>query len=143
LAFQVFAQPGGRPLSEAVEEARLLPTLYLGVATLFAVGLASLGIGHDSPRGGGGSWAVLLSGLEFLLLAALYSRASRAIDWQAIRERRVGRGVRAVSRYVDELALHRIATALLERECATLNVRVQLFLLDPPAPGSVVVRAGQ
>jgi hypothetical protein len=141
LALQVFSTNADRPLTRSVQESGLLPTLYVGIATLFVTGLTLMNVGIGAPGGGAGSWAALVSGFEWVLLAALYARATRAIDWGEITKVRGRRNRRAVAAYVDKQALHRFAVVILQQQCSALGVRLQMFIGGRIEPNSIPIRA--
>jgi hypothetical protein len=91
-AFQaVSASRHNIKLYEFAEDVHLFPVFYVGVVGLIVDGLVLLGFGNGAPAGGAASWAVVVSGSTFPLLALLFTRTVRALDPDELHRRRLAR----------------------------------------------------
>jgi hypothetical protein len=135
-AFQTVSSRHNIKLYEFAEDVHLFPIFYVGVVGLIVDGLVLLGLGNGAPTGGAATWAVLISGSTFPLLAWLFANTVRALDPDELHRRRLARIREETYRAAEQETFERFARGLLERRCSEANVELHLFLAGPPPVGS-------
>ena len=123
-------------LYEFAEDVHLFPVFYVGVVGLIVDGLVLLGFGNGAPAGGAGSWAILVSGSAFPLLALLFTRTVRTLDPDELHRRRLVRIRAEAHRAAEQEIFERFSRDLLERRCSEAGVELHLFLAGSPPAGS-------
>jgi hypothetical protein len=108
---------------------------------LIVDGLVLLGFGNGAPAGGAASWAILVSGSAFPLLAMLFTNTIRALDPDELHRRRLARIREEAYRAAEEEIFERFARDLLERRCSEAGVELRLFLAGSPPTGAREVTA--
>ncbi len=141
-AFQAVSSSRYRiKLYEFAEDVHLFPVFYVGIVGLVVDGLVLLGFGNGAPAGGAASWAIIVSGSSFPLLALLFTNTVRALDPDELHRRRLVRMREEVSRAVEQEIFERIALNLLEHRCQAAGIEFRPFLSDSPSPGSKEITA--
>jgi biotin carboxyl carrier protein len=128
-------------LYEFAEDVHLFPVFYVGVVGLIVDGLVLLGFGNGAPAGGAASWAILVSGSAFPLLAWLFTRTVRALDPDELHRRRLARIREETYQAAEHEIFQRFAQDLLEQRCNEANVELHRFLLGSPPAGSKEIAA--
>lgn len=128
-------------LYEFAEDVHLFPIFYVGVVGLIVNGLVLLGLSNGAPAGGAASWAVLVSGSAFPLLAWLFARTVRALDPDELHRRRLVRIREETYRAAEQEIFERFARDLLERRCDEAGIELHLFLAGSPPAGSREITA--
>jgi hypothetical protein len=141
-AFQVVSSSGyGIKLYEFAEDVHLFPVFYVGIVGLVVDGLVLLGFGNGAPAGSAASWAIIVSGSSFPLLALLFTNTVRVLDPEELHRRRLVRMRQEVSRAVEREITERIALNLLEHQCEEAGIEFSPFPLASPAPDSEEITA--
>jgi hypothetical protein len=136
-AFQAVSISGYNiKLYEFAQDIHLFPVLYVGIVGLVVGALVLLGFGNGAPAGGASSWAIIVSGSSFPLLALLFTNTVHALDPDELHRRRLVRIREEVSRAVEREIFERIALNLLESRCQAAGIELQPFLAGSPPPGS-------
>ncbi len=128
-------------LYEFAEDVHLFPIFYVGVVGLIVNGLVLLGFGNGAPAGGAASWAVVVSGSAFPLLAWLFARTVRALDPDELHRRRLARIREETYQAAEQEIFERFARDLLERRCSEAGIELRLFLAGSPPAGSKEIAA--
>ncbi|HVF03138.1 MAG TPA: hypothetical protein VNA27_17590 [Rubrobacteraceae bacterium] len=113
----------------------------MGIVGLVVDGLVLLGFGNGAPAGGASSWAIIISGSSFPLLALLFTNTVRALDPDELHRRRLVRIREEVSQAAEQEIFERIALNLLESQCQAARIELRLFLSGSPPPGSEEILA--
>src|SRR5215203_5063286 len=79
-AFEAVSSRHNIKLYEFAEDVHLFPVFYAGVVGLIVNGLTLLSLANGASAGSAVSWAVLVSGLAFPLLAWLFASTVRVLD---------------------------------------------------------------
>jgi hypothetical protein len=128
-------------LYEFAEDVHLFPVFYVGVVGLIVDGLVLLGFDNGAPAGGAASWAVVVSGSTFPLLALLFTRTVRSLDPDELHRRRLARIREEAHRAAEQEIFERFARDLLERRCSEAGIELRLFLAGSPPAGSREIAA--
>lgn len=108
-AFQAVSISGYNiKLYEFAQDVHLFPVFYVGIVGLVVDGLVLLGFGNGAPAGGASSWAIIVSGSSFPLLALLFTNTVHALDPDELHRRRLVRIREEVSRAVEREIFERI-----------------------------------
>jgi hypothetical protein len=140
-AFQAVSSRHNIKLYEFAEDVHLFPIFYVGVVGLIVNGLTLLSLANGAPAGGAASWAVLVSGSAFPLLAWLFASTVRALDPDELHRRRLTRIREETYRAAEQEIFETFARDLLERLCSEANVECRPFLAGSPLPGSKEIAA--
>jgi uncharacterized membrane protein len=109
---------------------------------LIVDGLILLGLANGASASGAVSWAVLVSGLAFPLLAWLFASTVRALDPDELHRRRLSRIREETNRAAEQEIFGRFARGLLEQLCSEANVEHRPLLMgSSPLAGSREIAA--
>jgi Predicted membrane protein (DUF2254) len=140
-AFQAVSSRHNIKLYEFAEDVHLFPVFYVGVVGLIVDALILLVLANGVSAGSAASWAVLVSGLTFPLLAWLFASTVRALDPDELHRRRLSRIREETNRAAEQEIFERFGRDLLERLCSEANVEFRPFLAGSPPAGSKEIAA--
>lgn len=127
-------------LKEIVEESGIQWFLILGVGALFAIGTALIA-GETNPHTSATTWALVLAALALVSIPLLFASALRAIQPEALHERRILRVRQLGALEVRDDLLQRIAYAHLDNVAKDVGFHFSIFRRRPPGSGFKPIRA--
>src|SRR5215207_519003 len=140
-AFEAVSSRHNIKLYEFAEEVHLFPVFYVGLVGLIVDGLILLSLANGASAGSAVSWAVLVSGLAFPLLAWLFASTVRVLDPDELHRRRLTRIRGETYRAAEQEIFERFTRDLLERRCSEAGIDLHSFLAGHLPAGSREIAA--